>query len=64
MIFINMDNSIIEKILTEWALQSADGLASGHTTSENIKTLKSVLIESFKLSDADASIIITNILSK
>jgi hypothetical protein len=59
-----MDNSIIEKILTEWALQSADGLVAGHTTDENIKTLKFVLTESLKMSEADASIIITNILSK
>lgn len=38
-------NKIIDSILSEWAMRSHDGLASGHDTAENIETLKDILCE-------------------
>lgn len=41
-----MDKSkIIEHILSEWALRSHDGLASGHKTLENIEAFEDILLE-------------------
>jgi hypothetical protein len=38
-------DKIIEYILSEWALRSHDGLASGHNTFENIEAFEDILLE-------------------
>lgn len=40
-----MTPTYLDKILTEWAMRSPDGLASGHKSVENVEALKAVLHE-------------------
>lgn len=57
-----MVTKLINTVLSEWAMCSSDGLASGHTTVENIEVLKSIL-SNRGLSESEVNEVIVEILS-
>ena len=52
----------LDKILSEWAIRSPDGLASGHKSVENIQALKDTL-HANGLSDSDIQKIVIDVIS-
>ena len=54
--------SQLDKILSEWAMHSPDGLASGHKSAENVQALKVVLREN-GLSEADTQQVVSDVIN-
>jgi hypothetical protein len=57
-----MTPSHLDKILSEWAIHSPDGLAFGHTSVENVRALKDVLCEN-GVSDNDIQQIVIDVIN-
>ena len=61
-IYTRMTITRLDDLLTEWALRSPDGLASGHKSVENVGVLLSILRE-HGLSETDAQQLVSDVIN-
>lgn len=57
-----MNNKLLNQLLSEWSFRSPDGLATGHSTPENIGILHEILLDA-NFSKEEINEVISNILS-
>jgi len=53
-------NKLIDEILTEWAMRSPDGLASGHDTPENMAVLEELVLMNYGMTGTEFDTIVEN----